>query len=134
MIGTAAGYVTITGTYGGDSDNTGNPGIALVTIFADTPDPSLTCSSTSRDVWTCTATLKGYFGPVEGETISWTQTKGTGSVAFSSPTCTLWPGSSGMSCSVTVTGTSRGSATIQAYYAGNSNNLYSSKTKTLKIK
>jgi hypothetical protein len=134
MIATAAGLVTITGTYGGDSNNIGNYGPAFVTILPAKADPSLTCSSTSKDVWICTATLKGYYGPVAGETISWTQTKGTGRVSFSSHTCTLWSGSPGMSCSVIVTGTLRGSATIQAYYAGNSNNLYSSKTKTLAIK
>jgi hypothetical protein len=134
MVATAAGTVTIIGTYGGDSNNIGESGPAFVTILPAKADPSLTCSSTSKDVWRCTATLKGYYGPVVGETISWTQTEGTGSVTFSSPTCTLWSGPSGMSCSVIVTGTLRGSATIQAYYAGNSNNLYSSKTKTLKIK
>jgi hypothetical protein len=135
MIGTAAGAVTISGTYSGDSNNIESSGTRTLTITKAKTTLSLACSSTSaKDVWTCTATLKGYYSSVAGETIDWTQTAGSGSITFSSLTCALGSGSSGMSCSVTVTGTTKGTATIEALYAGDSDNLHSSKTAALIVK
>ena len=130
MTGMAAGTVTMQAAYGGDGSNTASSGTAGLTIKQVKTKLSLSCTSTSRDVWTCTATLKGYSGLLAGENITWTQTKGTGSVSFSSTTCTLLS----TTCTVTVNGTSAGKATIEAVYAGDTNNLGSQKTKTLTIK
>jgi hypothetical protein len=124
MTGTEAGTVTIKAAYGGDGSTTASSGAAGLTIKQAKTSLTLTCKSISKDVWTCTATLKGYYGSVAGEAVTWTQTAGTGTVSFSSPACTL---SSGF-CSVTVTGTSPGKARIEAVYAGDTNNLGSSKT------
>jgi hypothetical protein len=135
MTATSAGTVTITGTYGGDTNNFGSPGASGVTIKQAKTSLSLSCSSASKDKWTCTATLKGFFGSVSGEAITWSQTGGKGKVTFSpSNTCTLSSGpSSTMTCSVTVTGTSKGSVTIEAVYPGDTNNVGSSRTVALKV-
>jgi hypothetical protein len=95
---------------------------------------AVACSpSTTVDVGsstTCTATVTGESGPITGETITWSQTGGTGSVSFSpATTCSL--AGSPESCSVSVTGATAGSATIQASYPGDAGNLASSNTTTI---
>lgn len=79
---------------------------------------------------TCTATVTGASGSISGETISWSQSGGTGSVTFpSGTTCAL----SGASCSITVNGASVGSPMLQASYPGDSNNAASSGTFSLTV-
>lgn len=124
MTATAAGPVTIHAGYGGDWNNAPSSGTAGLKIKQAKTSLTLTCKSISKDVWTCTATLMGYYGSVASETIAWTQTAGIGTVSFSSPTCTLSSGS----CSVTVTRTSPGKVTIEAVYAGDTNNLPCART------
>jgi len=89
----------------------------------------VSCSSSSMTVGSatlCTATVSGN-SPTG--TVSWSQTAGTGSVSFSESTCTLSSGS----CSVTVKATSTGSATVSAFYGGDSNNAGSSGQITLSV-
>ncbi|MGD1055718.1 MAG: hypothetical protein ABR867_06520 [Nitrososphaerales archaeon] len=129
--GTKPGSVTLTATYGGDVSNIGSYKTTKVTISKAPTTISLSCKSTSKDVWTCTASLKGYFGSVKGERIGWSKLSGTGKVSFSAYACTL---SSTRTCSVTVKGTHAGAATIKAAYAGDANNLGSYKTTTLTVK
>ena len=129
MTATAAGSVTIHAAYGGDGNNTPSSGTAGLTIKQAKTRLPLACTLTSKDVWDCTATLKGYYGSVAGEAITWTQTGGIGIVSFSSTTCIIPL----QSCSVTVTGTSPGKATIEAVYAGDTNNVGSLKNRTLTI-
>ena len=95
--------------------------ITSVNCFASTIGSSST---------TCTATVSGASGSISGETITWSQKDGTGSVMFpSGDTCTL----SAASCSVTVTGSITGSATVQASYPGDSSNDPSKGTFPLTI-
>jgi hypothetical protein len=133
--GTEAGTVTITASYGGDGNNTASSSIVSLTIKPVKAKLSVSCTSPSAGVGsgvTCTATLTGYYGSVSGETISWSQISGKGSVSFPSlATCAL---SSAGTCSIAVTGVSKGSVTIEAVYSGDTNNLGSSKTMGLKVK
>ena len=66
----------------------------------------------------------------QGETITFSQSGGTGSVSFGSTTCAL---SSEGACSVSVTALTIGSVTIEASYAGDSNYGPSSGTFSLTI-
>jgi len=101
---------------------------------AATTTTTVNCSPTAIDVGgsssSCTATVTGATGPISGETISWSQSGGTGSVSFpSGPTCSL----SGASCSITVNGATVGNPTIQASYPRDSSNLASSGTGSLTV-
>ena len=98
-------------------------------------DPSTTlhvaCASTAtKDVWTCAATLKGFVGSVAGETVAWSQLSGTGTISFSSPTCTL---RSAGTCSVTVTGGSLGKVSIEAAYGGDTTNFNAASSGTVSL-
>jgi hypothetical protein len=110
-------------------------GDAIQPALTSVTSTSVACSpSTTIDVGlstTCTATVTGESGSITGETITWSQTGGTGSVSFSLATCNL--SGSPESCSVTVTGVTAGSATIQATYPGDTNNLGSSDTDALTV-
>jgi hypothetical protein len=135
MTGTTAGQIGITASYVGDGNNTGSTSNSTsFTIKPVKTKLSLSCTASSVGVGsgvTCTATLTGYYGSVAGETISWSQLSGKGSVSFPSPpTCSL---SSAGTCSITVTGASPGSVKIEAVYSGDTNNVGSSKTVSLKV-
>lgn len=82
---------------------------------------SVTCGSSTVHVGsstTCSVTVAA-LGTLSAEIIAWSQTGGTGSVAFpSGDTCAL----SGASCPITVTGSNVGSVTLQAFYPGDSAN------------
>jgi hypothetical protein len=78
----------------------------------------------------CEASVSGASGSLSGETMTFSRISGSGNVTFSSSTCIL---TSGGACSVRVTGVSEGTATIGAFYPGDSNNLPSSGTFSLTI-
>jgi hypothetical protein len=122
MKGRAAGAVTITATYSGDTNNLGSSGkrASPVAILPKPTALTLSCPLRADHVWLCIATLKGYYGSVKGETITWSEVSGTVKVAFSSLSCTL---SRLGTCSVTVTATEIGTATVRASYAGDPNNV-----------
>jgi hypothetical protein len=88
-------------------------------------NPSSVASAGSNSM--CTATLSGFSGPVDGESIAWASSGAA--VSLSSPSCALSSGS----CSVTVTGTDPGIATLHAYYSGDGNNTESQGAATLSI-
>jgi Bacterial Ig-like domain (group 3) len=112
--------VTITATYGGDSNNVGSSGTAMATFVAATTTTTVNCIPSSLQIGsstTCTATVTGA-GPSGTITFS-----STGGGTFSpSTTCTLAAGS----CSVSYTQSTVGSATITSTYGGDSNNAGSS--------
>jgi hypothetical protein len=128
------GTVTITGTYGGDFDHSGSSGSASVTwnnkktttVTVNCVPLSFSVGSTSQ----CTAQLGGFATPVTGETITFSQNGGSGSVTFLASTCSL---SSLGSCSVNIQGKTSGTATIQASYPGDSLNSASSGSQSVTI-
>jgi len=121
----ARSRVFSTGIIGGSS--------ACVDFTVDSAtSTSVNCSSSTLAVGsstTCTATVTNAYDAISGETINWSLFAGPGSVTFSANSCTI----SGTSCSVTVTGGTAGSATVQASYPGDSSNLASSGTSTITI-
>ena len=123
--------IVLTAKYAGDSNNSASVGTynlrvlpkATVTVVSCKPASVVAGSS---KVIKCTANVKGYS---QTGTVTWSST-GTGAVSLpAGATCTLTK----RSCSVTFTGTSGGTITIQAIYAGDSNNLKSSRTTVLTI-
>jgi hypothetical protein len=129
LIGTQAGGVAVLATYGGDSGNLPSSGRAGVTIRKLTTTLSVACPSSLSvgQPGTCTATVHGGSSPTG--TVTWSKVSGSGSITFSSKTCTLSSGS----CSVTVTATTAGSVKIRAAYGGDSDNLKSSGTLVLTL-
>jgi hypothetical protein len=129
--------LSITASYGGDSDNPlGTASIdlkvtwkATATVVSCTPRSAVAGSST---IITCKAKVTGY---LPTGTVNWSQS-GTGSVSLGSPTCTLTSlkNPNQATCTVTMTGTTAGTITLQATYSGDPNNLGSSRTTTLTIK
>ncbi len=111
-------------------------GEATVTIDQKASRTTLVCPPFSAVIGathTCTAAVIGY-DPTG--TISFSQS-GSGTVTFSSATCTLAPlgGSETQSrCSVTATGATAGSVTIQASYSGDVNNGASSAHRAVSVK
>jgi hypothetical protein len=130
MTATTSGEIEIQAFYSGDGNNTANSGTTALTIDQLATTLSLSCKSTSLNVWTCTATLKGYYGSVAGEALTWKQTAGP-DVFFQSTACIL---SLSGACSITVSGQSPGKATIEAIYPGDANSISSHKTKTLIVR
>lgn len=122
----------------GDSTGCTGSGSSGFTVQPASPTTTVTCLTSTLDVGgstTCTATVSNAACFPTGncgtplpttESVSWSD---SGSVSFSSPTCTL----SGTSCSVTVTGTSAGPASVKGSYSGDSDNDPSSGTFPLTI-
>ncbi len=127
---TAAGSsVTLTATYGGDSNNApsaGNYGLGVTMKATKTAVSCTPKSAVAGSTITCTAEVTGYSPTGE---VSWSQS-GAGSVSFSSTACTLSQGT----CSVTMTGSTGGHVVIAAVYMGDPNNQGSSRTAKLTIK
>jgi branched-chain amino acid transport system substrate-binding protein len=137
FTGTTAGPVIIAASYGGSSTYSAAAAGYSMLVTGATSKTTLSCSpksvvAGSSKVITCKATVDGYLPTGE---VTWSQS-GTGSVSFSSTTCTLasLKNPNYASCSVTMTGTTAGKITLQATYSGDSNNLVSTKTTTLTIK
>ena len=118
MTGYKPGVVAMIATYLGDTNNQISSGPTVLTITKATTHTTILCAISTKI--TCTATVAGGY-PSHTGTITWSKVSGSGTITFSSRTCALKAGR----CSVTVTGTS-GSATIEATYSGDSDNLGSS--------
>jgi hypothetical protein len=128
---TAVGSVTLTASYAGDKHNAPSVGTFSLTVAKRVSLTTLSCSSSSITAASsktveCIAHVKGY-SPTG--TVAWSQS-GTGLVTFNSITCTLMKGS----CSVMLTGTTRGSVTIIESYSGDPDNVGSSAEHSLTIK
>ncbi len=138
MTGASGGTVTVLALYAGDPNNAGSSSnAAKLTIKPAKTSLSLSCPSSSVVVGSstsCTATLTGYAGSVAGETITWSQSAGSGKVSFSSSSSTICTLSAGGTCSVTLTGAREGSVTLKAVYGGDPDNQGSSRTAKLTIK
>lgn len=127
----AAGLVAMSASYGGNTKNQASSGTFSLNVLRAASKTTLSCSQSSVMAGSsknikCTARVIGY-SPTG--TVTWSQS-GTGSVQFSSSICTLFKGT----CSITVTGASAGTVTIQASYSGDSNNLPSSAPRNLSVK
>jgi hypothetical protein len=136
FTGISFNTAAIQATYGGDPDNTASSGTTKLTIKQAKTSLSVSCVPSSMAVGsnaTCTATLTGHAGSVAGESVSWSQSVGPGKVSFTSSSSTTCALPAGGICSVTLTGTSEGSATIEAVYSGDQNNLGSSTVYKLMI-
>jgi hypothetical protein len=121
VSGTATGSPVVQASYPGDTNNLANTGQLTITIGADTF--TVSCSPVSFGAGSnsvCTAALSSFTGTVTGETISFSQSGGAGSVTFVSNSCTL---SAAGTCPVTITGKNTGSATVQASYPGDTANV-----------
>lgn len=131
VTGTATGSPVVKASYPGDSNNLASSGTLTLTIHADTITVACVPNSFNVNVNSvCTATLNSFTAPVTGETVTFSQSGGTGSVTFVSTTCTL---SAGGTCQVTITGKTAGTPTIQASYPGDSANVKSSGTTSVTV-
>ena len=128
---TSTSPVTITASYVGDNRNAPSSGSFSLTVSLKGsvtkvycwPDQIVTGSTNSI---TCEGRVVGH-SPTG--TLTWTQT-GTGSVTFTTSTCTLEKSH----CSVTLLAGSIGTVTIQVAYSGDFNNTASSGSTELTIK
>ncbi|MGD0476840.1 MAG: hypothetical protein ABSB29_01590 [Nitrososphaerales archaeon] len=134
---TAAGSVTLTANYGGDSKNSASAGTHDLTVTMKATKILVSCSprsvvAGSSKAITCKAKVIGY---LPTGTVSWSQI-GTGSVSLSSTTCALTSSKNHnrATCSVTMTGTTASKVTIQATYSADPNNQGSLRTAALTIK
>lgn len=125
---TATGNVTLTANYTPSPGTGYAPSVGTDILNATMKMPSTRVSCTpssaaagSTTLITCTATVTG-FSPTG--TVNWYQ-GGTGSVSLHYATpCTLISVSSTKGlCSVTMTGSTKGTVTITAIYLGDSNNV-----------
>jgi len=110
---------------------TGIYGTAPLDIAASTTTTA-SCTPSSLNVGfssTCTATVAGYSDSVSGETVTLSQSGGTGSVSFSG-TCTL---SSAGTCNEGITGTLAGGVTLTASYVGDADSAASSGNTPLTV-
>ena len=134
---TAAGSVLLTANYGGDFNNPVATTEYNLVVTLKTSTTAVSCTPRSAvagspTIITCKARVIGY-RPTG--TVSWSQS-GTGSVSLSSTTCILanLKNYHQAACSVTMTGTTAGTVTLQAAYGADPNNLGSHRTARLTIK
>jgi hypothetical protein len=134
---TAAGSVLLTANYGGDLRNPATAEGYNLVVRMKTSKTTVSCAprlvaAGSPTIITCKAKVIGY---LPTGTVTWSQS-GTGSVSFSSTTCTLVSprNPNQATCSVTMTGTTAGLVTLQATYGGNPNNLGSHRVARLTIR
>jgi hypothetical protein len=133
LKGIVAGGVNLSASYMGDGNNLPSNNTIVLTIRPARTTLAVSCTPTLVRVGgslKCTAVLKGSFGQVQGETVTWTAVSLGGSTTASSLSCTL---SSQESCSVTLTGLTAGKATVLARYVGDNNNGASLKSLQIKI-
>jgi hypothetical protein len=130
------GTVTITASYGGDSDHLTSSGTFSLTVQKRTTSTTVVCSPASvviNQASTCTVTVSDTGGSGSSTptgTVTFTASPSSGG-AFSSGTCTLSSGS----CSVTFTPNSAGvgTVTITGTYGGDSVHQGSSGTFSLTV-
>ena len=116
--------------YGGDSQNSISTGTYNLGVKIRTTTTTVSCAprsavAGSTTVITCVVKVKGY--SVTG-IVTWSQS-GVGFVLLSQSTCTISTGS----CSVTLTGVTTGTVTLNAAYGGDSNNQGSSRTTKISV-
>lgn len=127
---TVGGPVTISAAYSGDSHNPPSTNNATLVISPKASRTTVTCSpvrvsiSSARQVG-CTAVVTGYSPTM---TVTWSQS-GSGSVGFSSATCTLSRGR----CFVMLTPLTAGTVRVTATYGGDVSNTASSGSRNVKI-
>lgn len=95
---------------------------------ASTTTTTISCTPTTISVCSttlCTVQVSGYSGSINGETVSIAAAGGTGNVATTG--CAL----SGGTCSVAVQATAVGTPSVQATYAGDTENAGSSGTTSI---
>lgn len=126
-----SGEYVVNATWGNNSGSTTFQYSPIATPMTTTTSVSCTPASIAPGATSsCTATVSGAANSLTGEAVTFSQTAGTGSVTLPSPaTCML----SGTSCSVTATGATPGTATIQASYPGDANNAASSGTASVTV-
>jgi len=133
LKGITAGGVDLSANYLGDANNLlSNNTIGLI-IRPTRTTLAVSCTPASvrvHDSLECTAILKGSFGQVQGETVTWTVASLGGSTTPSSLNCIL---SLQESCSVTLTGLTAGKATVVARYVGDNDNGACLKSYQIKI-
>jgi hypothetical protein len=129
----AGSTVTLTASYLGDKRNSASSGTFSLAVSKETSRVVLSCSPVSAKVGKttrCNAHVEGY--STTG-TVTWDQSSTDGgSVAFSPTSCTTT--TTGLHCTIAMTGTTVGAVTIQATYSGDSNNEASFRTHSLTIK
>jgi hypothetical protein len=122
LKGITAGGLDLSASFLGDANNYPSNSTTGLTIRPTKTTLAVSCSPASAKVGgslKCTAILKGSFGQVQGENVTWIVVSSGGSTVPSSLGCTL---SSQGSCSMTFAGLAPGKATVQARYAGDNNN------------
>lgn len=127
----AGSVVTVAASYQRTPSEPSFTGGFLLTVTQKASKTTVSCTpksaaAASPTIITCRAKVTGY-SPTG--TVSWSQT-GTGSVSFTSTTCTLSQGT----CSVAMTASTRGHAALTATYTGDPNNKGSSRTAALTIR
>ena len=133
VVGANVGAVAVRARYGGDPNNAGSSGTAPLLVKPARPSLSVWCSSSSVTAGGyvyCTATLKNYSGPVQGELVSWGQSGGSGRVSVSSLTCAM---SAAASCAITVWAGSPGGVILKAAFSGDSDNAAASGSRSLTV-
>jgi hypothetical protein len=104
-------------------------------LAAATTTTSISCTYPGANIYSCTASVSGTAGTISGETMTFSQTGGTGNVTLPFPAiCALSNVGGVPSCQMTVTVTSVGSIIIQAAYGGDTNNMGSSGVATLNVR
>jgi hypothetical protein len=119
LTGGSPGSVSVQATYTGDPSNAGSSGQAKITVNRAVPKLSLSCASLtvhSGNTDSCTATISNGYLPLG--TLTWTEVSGSGSVNLVPSSCQL----PSLSCTVTVSATSPGSAVLRVDYPGDVNN------------
>jgi phosphate transport system substrate-binding protein len=133
--GGASTSESISALYAGDLNNAPSIASASLTVTQAISKTTLLCKPAtvaSGSATTCTATVIG-FTPSGAVKIS--QSGGSGSISGSA-TCNLAPKGTSTTistCVATVTGSSAGSVTLTASYAGDVNNAASSGVKPIKV-
>jgi hypothetical protein len=133
LFGQLAGASEVSATYQGTPTFGGSSSTVKITVGRAAPLVAVVCSSTSVKVGqriTCSATLRGFAGKVQGERIAWLKAGGPGGVGFPPTSCTL---SLKGSCTESLKGTSAGSVVVKASYVGDPNNLPKSRTVGLTV-
>lgn len=134
-----AGTNIMTASYAGDKHNPASSGTFSLSVTAQTSTTTVSCSrasvvANSSKTVKCTATVKGY---KPSGTVTWNQSSINGGLVaiagsqFNTTPCSL---NARGRCSVTITGISIGTVTIQATYGGNGANTVSYGTATLTVK